>query len=75
MVTYYRVTTTLVTLGITLGLFVRGVGCNNLNYNIKLVCESCYLVNSLGYLVCVLTYSNLMFCIYTVPRRGVITML
>jgi hypothetical protein len=28
--------------GIPLGLFIRGLGCNNLNYNIKLECESCF---------------------------------
>jgi hypothetical protein len=41
-VTYYRMNATLVTPGITLRLFVRGAGCNNLDYNRELVCESCY---------------------------------
>jgi Fe-S cluster assembly iron-binding protein IscA len=42
MVTYSRVKAILVFLGITVRLFVRGVGCNDSDYNIELVCESCY---------------------------------
>jgi hypothetical protein len=37
-----RVKATFVILGITARLFVRGVSCNNLDYNIELVCVSCY---------------------------------
>jgi hypothetical protein len=37
MVTYYRVKAILVILGITLRLFICGVGCNNLDDNIELV--------------------------------------
>jgi hypothetical protein len=73
-VTYYRVKATHLTLGITLRLFICGVDCNNLKYNIEPVCES-YDANSLGYLVCVRTYSNLLLCIYRVPHGDVITML
>jgi hypothetical protein len=42
MVAYYRVKAILVILGIPLGSLIRGVGSNNLDYNIELVCESCY---------------------------------
>jgi hypothetical protein len=75
MVIYYRTAAILVILGIALRLFIRGVGCNNLDYNIELVCESCCQANSFGYLVRVLIYSNLILCIFTVPRGGVIIVL
>jgi hypothetical protein len=37
MVTYYRVKAILVILCITLRLFIRGGGCNNLDYNIDYI--------------------------------------
>jgi hypothetical protein len=40
MVAYYRVKAILVILGVPLRLLIRGVGSNNLDYNIELACES-----------------------------------